>query len=260
MKSNSLLILCLNVVTIMSNPPEGVILSIMDMFGIDNPIIINLFLKTNQHEVKKLFKLLLINGHTTSAFKNQTNHQFQSFIVLTELHNFEWEIQTKSPTIVITNIKSESELAHVKLSLDSEIYFIDKKSFMVYETYTINNVHVAKYLGQFKIENGVSFIADKDFHSLLVKRRGNFHGIQIKAMVEYEPPMIDHPLDFASKVTYFSNNQTYLMTNICKGVFIDVLNLLQERYNFSTELYKRKDGAWGVSEQLPNGTYICGFI
>ena len=50
------------------------------------------------------------------------------------------------------------------------------------------------------------------------------------------------------------------MTNIVEGVLIDVLHLLEKKYNFSTQLYKRKDGAWGLAELLQNGTYRGGII
>lgn len=259
MKNKFFQILCLNVVTIMSFPPENVMLALMEKFQIYNPVVINTLPKTNQYENVKLFKLLSNIGHITS-FKNITNHPFQSFIVMTDLHNFKLEIQSKAPTIVITDINSKLDLAHVKLSIDSEIYFIDKKSFIVYETYIINTVQITNYLGQFKFENGVSFEADKDFNSMLVERRSNFHGIQLNAMVELEPHMIYFPSDFASKVKYFSNNQTYDMTNIVEGVLIDVLHLLEKKYNFSTQLYKRKDGEWGLAELLHNGTYRRGII
>ena len=37
---------------------------------------------------------------------------------------------------------------------------------------------------------------------------------------------------------------------------IDTLNHLEKSLNFSTKLYKRKDGKWGVPITLPNGTII----
>ena len=43
----------------------------------------------------------------------------------------------------------------------------------------------------------------KDFVPSFVNRRGNFYGIQFKAMVDFEPPMTYFTKDYKSKVEYF---------------------------------------------------------
>ena len=96
----------------------------------------------------------------------------------------------------------------------------------------------------------VKFIGANDFKTSFVKRRGNFHGIELNGMVELEPPMVYYPNDFTNKAKFFSNNDTYDMTNVVSGYFIDILHSLEKHYNFTTKLFKRKDGQWGMPKTL----------
>ena len=131
------------------------------------------------------------------------------------------------------------------------MYFIDWISLKIYETYiTTNNVNFTRYLGQF-LEDKMIF--EDNIPSSMVSRRGNFYGIQLKAMVEREVPMINFEI---SKAIYFPNNDTYDVTDIVSGYFIDILHSLEERFNFTTKLYKRKDNKWGYPKTLPNGTVV----
>ena len=118
----------------------------------------------------------------------------------------------------MSEISSELDLQNVKLEIDEEIYFLDSFSRKLYEAYTVNKIKITRFLGQFfKNENGITFEASSDYHPSIIKRRGNFHGIQFNAMIENEVPFISFPKDFASKVPYFAKNQTYDMTAIAKG-------------------------------------------
>ena len=81
-----------------------------------------------------------------------------------------------------------------------------------------------------------------------------------QGMVECSPPNIicDTDLLTSSDIKYFSNNETYGVTNSIHGTFIDVLQFLQNSFNFTTKLYKRKDGQWGNPVISPNGTVQIG--
>ena len=46
------------------------------------------------------------------------------------------------------------------------------------------------------------------------------------------------------------------MTNLVYGIYIDVLHSMEKSLNFSTSLYRRKDGSWGTPKPFPNGTVI----
>ena len=53
---------------------------------------------------------------------------------------------------------------------------------------------------------------------------------------------------------YFPHNETYEVTNIVSGAYINVLKHLETQFNFSTKLYLRKDRTWGIPKTMPNGT------
>ena len=69
-------------------------------------------------------------------------------------------------------------------------------------------------------------------------------------------PQVDYPDDFHQVAPYFSNNETYEMTNLVHGVYIDVLHALEHKFNFTTKLYMRKDKKWGIPSIFSNGTVV----
>ena len=155
--------------------------------------------------------------------------------------------------LVIASIEEKTNLSGTgTIPLHKEIYFLDKHSFKIYETFVVNEINVTRYLGQFD-EKGTKFNPAKDFRNSLIERRGNFYGIELTCMVEHYPPLIKLPVGFEHHVPFYSNNQTYDLTNYITGAYINVLHSLEKIHNFSTKFYKRKDGKWG-SGILANGT------
>ena len=57
-----------------------------------------------------------------------------------------------------------------------------------------------------------------------------------------------------SDAPYFSSNQTYNVSNHTKGPFFDILKHLEKKFNFTTQLYKRKVVGWGSPVITPNGS------
>ena len=92
--------------------------------------------------------------------------------------------------------------------------------------------------------------------SQFVQRRGNFHGIQLKAMVCREQFLLDYPENVEAYATYFPNNETFDMTDTAYGIYPDILHSIENAYNFTTKLYLRKDRVWGLPKILPNGTEV----
>ena len=69
--------------------------------------------------------------------------------------------------------------------------------------------------------------------------------------------MVNMPSNFMETATYFPQNETYDVTELVNGgIYIDVLHTLEKQYNFTTKLYVRKDGLWGVPHKLLNGTLV----
>ena len=143
----------------------NVISEIMDTFYIYDPIVIDTNLSMSGKF--RLYKKLLNSDHRVSYNLNDFQ-RFQSFIIFTELENYNiWdEIQTNGPMLVVTKIQKQSDLDRFNLSIGTEAYFLDRNSLKVYESYTINNIHFTKYLGQFQIKtpNSALFIEGNLLH------------------------------------------------------------------------------------------------
>ena len=191
-------------------------------------------------------------------FYQEAFYPYESFITCTNnLTGFSLKIQTKVPVVVISKIESEIDLKGVDVLVGEEIYFLDSNTLKLYEAYVINQIHVIRYLGYIYDANNNSnaeFVQADDFVDSLVERRGNFHGLQLIGMLEKFQPGIYFPDDFAKNTLYNSENDTYDLTKIAKGTFIDVLNDLERSLNFTTKLFKRKDGKWGIPHKMPNGS------
>ena len=239
--------------------PLNVLISIIDQFKLFDIVIQkNCFTPLIKKEFFKMFvdrgKMLNLNEKT-----------IHSTIRCTEtIKKLSLNKPIKIKTVVISQIETENDLNTIDISIGEEVYFIDKNTFKIYESYTINNVHVTGYLGQFYEANRSSafFSPANDFIDSFVDRRKDFHGIQLIGMTEEEKQHtnINIPDNFADNSNYFPENETYDVTNIVSGTYINALNHLEKSLNFSTKLYKRKDGIWGGPMTLANGTVILNGI
>ena len=57
------------------------------------------------------------------------------------------------------------------------------------------------------------------------------------------------------QLSFIPENNTFQVNGYTFGIFQDVLERLQIQLNFSTIQYKRKEQAWGMIYEEPNGTY-----
>ena len=236
--------------------PLNILLSIIDQFRL-----INIMIQKDCFALsvkRELFKIFSDHGEMINL-NDEIGHTKHSIIRCTEtIKNLTFDKSIKTKTVVISQIETENYLNEIDISIGEEVYFLDKNTFKIYEAYTINNVHVIRYLGQFyKIDKDLaSFSPPDDFVNSFVDRRRDFHGIQLIGMTETWPPYIIIPDNYADHSNYFPENETYDITNIVSGSYIDALNHLEKSLNFSIKLYKRLDGIWGVPKTLPNGTMI----
>ena len=80
-------------------------------------------------------------------------------------------------------------------------------------------------------------------------------------MTEFRGNLINANPSFLTDAPYFPENETYLLNGFTYGIYHDVLNVLQDHLNFSTQLFKRKDGAWGMVYPQDDGTFkTVGFV
>ena len=168
----------LNMVAGLLSP--DIIIDMTEHFKIHNPTIIVNDTNFKTIDQIKLFKMFMNHGHEIS-FNFEDSKRNQSFVVFSQMQNFHWEIHTEVPVLVVSKILNGTDFEHTNLPLDAEVYFVDYDTLKVYESYTINKVFTERYLGKFKIENNHAiFYEAEDFISSFVKRRGNFHGLQLK--------------------------------------------------------------------------------
>ena len=135
-----------------------------------------------------------------------------------------------------------------KINIDQQIYFLTP-SMNLYEKYTINNQLIQQKLGHFV--NG-DYIPEELIEQNFVKRRQNFHGTQIIALTGEYTNCIE--IENLQNAPYFPANETYDVTGLVKGPYFDVWTILQNKLNFTTKIYSRKDKKWGVPIKHQNGT------
>ena len=167
----------------------------------------------------------------------------------------------KFPTIVllITDSLQKHNLKDLKILIHQQILFYFDDTQELFEAYTINNSNIVRRLGF--VANESWFQWDKDVNPNFVRRRSNFQGITLKVMVEFEGNSMNANSSYITNAPYFPENETYLLNGYTYGVFHDVLNVLQGHLNFSAQLFKRKDGAWGMVYPQDDGTFkTVGFI
>ena len=59
---------------------------------------------------------------------------------------------------------------------------------------------------------------------------------------------------------YHKSNQTYDITGLVSGAFIDMTEYLQNKFNFSLRWYRRQHDQWGMPTVDENGTMKSGGI
>ena len=167
----------------------------------------------------------------------------------------------KFPTIVllITDSLQKHNLKDLKILIHQQILFYFDDTQELFEAYTINDSNIVRRLGF--VSNETWFQWDKDVNPNFVRRRSNFQGVSLKAMTEFDGNSINADLSFLTDAPYFPENETYLLNGFTYGIYHDVLNVLQNHLNFSTQLFKRKDGAWGMVYPQDDGTFkTVGFV
>ena len=260
-KLKTLILLALAVGISASDILEDNLSFVIKEFQINHPIIQNKLL--SQNSFIHLFKKLLSNGHSTGFCQNNIHYQYQAQIIFTQISNFNWTFQTKAPVLVVSDIQNEMDLNNVNVSISDELFFLDRNSLKVYETYQINDVQVTKFLGKFGIgKSKLEFRPSVNYLTPIVKRRNNFHGMQLNGIGETITE--NFPRD---KVKIYSKDgKTYYdITNLQKdpGLFyapfgVPILQILQKKLNFTSYLYILKGQAIGSPRKIYNDTIVIG--
>ena len=154
--------------------------------------------------------------------------------------------------ILIDELHFDTLMQNLKVEIDTKLYVIKRSTFEVFETYCINSVTVQEKLGI--LIDGLMKWA-KNIEKSFSLRRSNFHGKQIIAMTEETGVSIMFDPLYKKQAQFIPENNTYLVNGFVSGVNYDILIYLEKELNFSTRLYKRKDGEWGYVSKQQNETY-----
>ena len=259
LKNLLLLILCISVgkVGCLLLIPTEIIITLVEHLRLSqSTILLDTLIEFND-------KIKLIRDFSNSGYRISSNYhniykdQFL-IMIINSLGHYNWDAELNGSVLIVTRMQNEKELNQLNLRIDNEIYFFDQVSLKFYETYTINNHHTTRYLGKFHNDNHITNFNPtyNEPHSVLCNRRGDFKGITLEAMVENLYPYADIAENWTTIASYFPNNQTYDVTDLATGSYIDVLHTLEKYLNFSTRLYIRKDRKWGFPISLSNGSEI----
>ena len=161
-----------------------------------------------------------------------------------------------SAILILQNISQFEQIyQNIRIEINQNIIFFDLQTQELFESYTINNKIVKQKLGHVE-ETTMSFVWEDGLTSNFIERRSNFHGLKIKGMTEFTGTLMNAKSSYIDKAPFIKNIDSYQIENFTYGVFNDVLKFLEQHYNFSTTLYKRKEAIWGQVHLMPNGSYI----
>ena len=156
--------------------------------------------------------------------------------------------------VIICKNEIREDLKQLELNIGQEVYFYIKATSEVYEFYTVNGLKVKRKLGSFDDLDNRSFKWMQGINQNILKRRSDFFGTTLKAMVDPSPEAVILQTNYMDIATYFPENQTYLVNGLVKGSFFNILEALQHQLNFTTNLYQRHDRSLGFVNDWKNGT------
>ena len=151
--------------------------------------------------------------------------------------------------------------------IGSEVIFLDLLSLKVYESYTINKIHISRYLGQFLANDGsqavAKFVPAMKYTSNMENRRSDFYGMQVTGAMQ---TLKDDPEKYPKLIQFYPDNDTYDITKLANnpkyhGKFgnifeLKILKILESKFNFTSKLFMRKDMKTGSPYILSNGSTV----
>ena len=257
-----LTILLLVTLFIKNSEQNESIWKVSEEFDMKNPDIVKDRTSRDVQFLKEMFQ----KDHTTQLFRNvmsvsKNRHNHMLLFVnpekdINEINQQLEHLMDKRMHVVIisTGITFDKLYKTLAFEIDQRIFFFREDSFEIFETYNINNHHIERKLGEINhTDNTLTW--EKQVDPEFIKRRSDFHGTMLKGMVEFSGEYMNAHSTYRKDTNYFSNNQTYRVNGYTYGIFNDVLRNLENRFNFSTVLYKRKEVAWGNVIPLSNGSF-----
>ena len=78
----------------------------------------------------------------------------------------------------------------------------------------------------------------------------------MKGKVLSQKGLVEYDSKYKQEAMFFPENQTYAMNGFVSGLIIDIWSMLEDKLNFTTQLFKDKTSVWGNAIKLTNGTII----
>ena len=191
--------------------------------------------------------------------KNWQNNQYQ------EINHFEqvcglnlnstYEVIIKdhklATVLLLNDLTFENILTNLECGINQEVYLINVNTSEVFETYMVKDLKIERKLGDVDKDGDLIWIEDSN----MLKRRSNFQGTHLKAMTDVYGDWIKFNNTFTTKAPFYTNSNTYEVTNYVSGILIDIMDIIKSELNFTIDYYLRKDRQWGNVAIHPNGTY-----
>ena len=159
-----------------------------------------------------------------------------------------WIEPEATKEIFLLILSAENDIFSIrKIDIDQQFYFLTS-NFSLYEKYNINGQVIVQMLGYF--ENSTYF-PHKDMENNYMKRRNDFYGLELVGLTDesQETDIIN-----LNETMYLPSNDRYDVTNHVQGAYYDIIKSLEAALNFSTRIYYRKAGGWGMPVVHPNGS------
>ncbi len=250
------------------------IIQIMDYFDFTNPCLMG---DIGLHFSVKTFKKLcefsqfvqVNDGSRECKSKSQRNmvlfldSGLKSFVkdILKGIRNHD------NALIVLVDLSIEIEHIIRNVNVNQNVMVLDTRStdstWILVEEYNVNSKHVRNTLANINVANDnacLEIVSCNDGNLSFLERRGNFFGLSLTAMTEQSAP--GTVLKDGYMAMYDPSKDWFDVTNHIYGYYMEVLQILMEKLNFTAQIFKRKDGSWGGAKiPLEDGSFrVAGAI
>ncbi len=157
--------------------------------------------------------------------------------------------------LILDNQSHEEEAGSINVGIDQHVFIVSIPESEMVEVYLVNGVIVKNRVGWFVRQGYQSmFNFDPEWSPAL---RQNLQGAYLTALTDRSPPWANFDQDYAKTTKFFENNQTFDVTNIVTGLYVDLIKEMSEELNFTYSIYKRNDGVWGsIVDGKPTGMLL----
>jgi hypothetical protein len=204
-------LICLSILVAVSEPymiDKHFIQHVLGPFTIINPLIVSTKL-TKTAEVK-LIKLFSTNDQRTRIVNLESKPILEEdglcskMLVVDDVSKINitnFLVGTTCPVLVLLTTDGifEAVLSLVQIDINQNVYFLSTITNQVFETYNVNNIRIVRKLGMFEAVKNTSklmFNPEPGVETDFVKRRSDFQGLALKAMVEVQTGDLMLPPNF----------------------------------------------------------------